>query len=278
MLWQWWATLLAFCWQWPCIRSCSGHDSPYSYESTLPLPLSKLHQLLSGVGPRVAKSLYAKKPLHISVCSYILILSIFTQHYCEGVPVYPEDSWLRWKDWLMSHRWQVIDPNLNLDLLFPVFLHYLIPENFLSPGFFYFWSKLLKKTSRITETLKCLWKSLSRVQLFVTPWTIQSMEFSRPGTGVGSLSLLQWIFLTQELIQPLLHCRQILYQLSYQGSPHDVCSLFLDSSAEILFYMHMCRGRKNKCGKILRTGESQWRVYGCSIYIIWLFLWVGNSK
>ena len=24
------------------------------------------------------------------------------------------------------------------------------------------------------------WKSLSRVQLFVTPWTIQSMEFSRP--------------------------------------------------------------------------------------------------
>ena len=25
-----------------------------------------------------------------------------------------------------------------------------------------------------------MWKSLSRVQLFVTPWTIQSMEFSRP--------------------------------------------------------------------------------------------------
>ena len=52
-------------------------------------------------------------------------------------------------------------------------------------------------------------------------------------TGVGSLSLLQQIFLTQksifltqELIFPtqesnqgLLHCRQILYQLSYQGSP-----------------------------------------------------------
>ena len=38
-------------------------------------------------------------------------------------------------------------------------------------------------------------------------------------TGVGSLSLLQRIFLTQELNQGLLHCRQILYQLSYQGSP-----------------------------------------------------------
>ena len=38
-------------------------------------------------------------------------------------------------------------------------------------------------------------------------------------TRVGSLSLLQWIFLTQELNRGLLHCRQILYQLSYQGSP-----------------------------------------------------------
>ena len=38
-------------------------------------------------------------------------------------------------------------------------------------------------------------------------------------TGLGSLSLLQWIFLTQESNQGLLHFRQILYQLSYQGSP-----------------------------------------------------------
>ena len=35
-------------------------------------------------------------------------------------------------------------------------------------------------------------------------------------TGVGSLSLLQGIFPTQELNQGLLHCRWILYQLSYQ--------------------------------------------------------------
>ena len=38
-------------------------------------------------------------------------------------------------------------------------------------------------------------------------------------TGVGSLSLLQRIFPTQESNQGLLHCRQILYQLSHQGSP-----------------------------------------------------------
>ena len=37
-------------------------------------------------------------------------------------------------------------------------------------------------------------------------------------TGVGSLSLLQWIFPTQESNRGLLHYRQILYQLSYQGS------------------------------------------------------------
>ena len=37
-------------------------------------------------------------------------------------------------------------------------------------------------------------------------------------TGVGNLSLLQQIFPTQESNQDLLHCRWILYQLSYQGS------------------------------------------------------------
>ena len=103
------------------------------------------------------------------------------------------------------------------------------------------------------------WKSLSRVRLFVTPWTVRSMGFSRPGywsgqpfpspgdlpnpqidprspalqadslpaeppgkpknIGIGSLSLLQWIFLTQKSNRNLLHCRQILYRLSYQGSP-----------------------------------------------------------
>ena len=36
---------------------------------------------------------------------------------------------------------------------------------------------------------------------------------------MGSVSLLQWIFLTQESNRGLLHCRQILYQLSYEGSP-----------------------------------------------------------
>ena len=38
-------------------------------------------------------------------------------------------------------------------------------------------------------------------------------------TGVGSPSFLQGIFQAQESNWGLLHCRWILYQLSYQGSP-----------------------------------------------------------
>ena len=52
---------------------------------------------------------------------------------------------------------------------------------------------------------------------------VDSLSSESPGkpknTGVGSLSLLQGIFLTQESNWGLLHCRWILYQLSYQGSP-----------------------------------------------------------
>ena len=42
-------------------------------------------------------------------------------------------------------------------------------------------------------------------------------------TDVGTLSLLQGIFLTQESNQGLLLCRRILYQLSYQGSHVYIC-------------------------------------------------------
>ena len=97
-------------------------------------------------------------------------------------------------------------------------------------------------------------ESHSIVSLFVTPWIIQSIEFSRPeywsglpcsppgdlpnpgigprssalqadslpaepqgkpkNIGVSGLSLHQWIFPTQESNWGLSHCRWILYQLS----------------------------------------------------------------
>ena len=46
-------------------------------------------------------------------------------------------------------------------------------------------------------------------------------------TEVDSLSLLHVIFPMQELNRGLLHCRQILYQLSYQGSPLIGCFALL---------------------------------------------------
>ena len=112
--------------------------------------------------------------------------------------------------------------------------------------------------------LCALLKSLSCIQIFVTPWTIvheaplsigilqarileriaitppgdlpnsgiesmspalqaDSLPSEPPGkpksTGVGNLSLLQGNVPTQELNRGLLQCRQILYHLSYQGSP-----------------------------------------------------------
>ena len=76
-----------------------------------------------------------------------------------------------------------------------------------------------------------LWKkerkkvnSLICAQLFATPWTVASTELLRAwdflakSTGVGCHFLLQGIFLTQGSNPGLLHCRQMLYHLSHQGS------------------------------------------------------------
>ena len=51
---------------------------------------------------------------------------------------------------------------------------------------------------------------------FFTSWATREAQDTR----VGSLSLLQRIFLSQVSNWGLLHCRRILYQLSYQGSPY----------------------------------------------------------
>ena len=59
---------------------------------------------------------------------------------------------------------------------------------------------------------------------FATPWTVArqaplTMDFPGKITGVGCHFLLQGIFPIQGLNSSLLYCRQILYQLSYQGIP-----------------------------------------------------------
>ena len=131
---------------------------------------------------------------------------------------------------------------------------------------------------------KWKWKSLSRVWLFATPCTIQSMEFSRPeywsgypfpspgnlpNPGIeprsptlqadtlpaepqGSSRILEWIaypfsrgiFPAQESKWCIVHCRQILYQLSYQESPW--------------MQGHPSKGYKNYCSYMI---QSQFQKY-----------------
>ena len=65
---------------------------------------------------------------------------------------------------------------------------------------------------------KWKWKSLSSVQLSATPWTIQSVEFSRPEYWLWVAIPFQGIFPTQGSNPGLPHCRWILYQLNRQES------------------------------------------------------------
>ena len=77
-----------------------------------------------------------------------------------------------------------------------------------------------------------------------------STSWNSPGqnTGVGSLSLLQRIFPTQGLNQGLLHCRQIVYQLSYEGSPYDSNYLTTKSQqlkSKVMILFHRNRQENN---------------------------------
>ena len=74
--------------------------------------------------------------------------------------------------------------------------------------FFTVWATRVKSES---ESCSVLSHSLWPHGLY-SPWNSPVQN-----TGVGSLSLLQGVFLTQESNQGLLHCRQILHQSTRQG-------------------------------------------------------------
>ena len=86
------------------------------------------------------------------------------------------------------------------------------------PGIFL---NILQLTGQFPTSRKV--KSLSHVRLFATTGLqptrlLHPRNFPSKSTGVGCHFLLQKIFPTQELNPGLLHCRQMLYRLSYQGS------------------------------------------------------------
>ena len=89
-------------------------------------------------------------------------------------------------------------------------------------------------------------------------------------TGMGSLSLLQWIFLTQESNWGLLHCRRTLYQLRYRGSPvADEKTLINSLLISLILYMGKLKDRQNKKwpqrSLILRSLQT-----GLSSQSVWL--------
>ena len=98
---------------------------------------------------------------------------------------------------------------------------------------------------------KWKWKSLSRVWLFATPCQ---------NTGVGSLSLLQGIFPTQGSNPGLLHCRQILYQLSHQGSPRILEWIIVSPTIKFYFKFWICGISSDEVSSVAQlcpTHESQ---------------------
>ena len=74
-------------------------------------------------------------------------------------------------------------------------------------------TNILPCSEWVSESLSVVSNSLWPHGLY-SPWNSPGQN-----AGVGSLSLLQGIFPTQGLNPSLPHCRQILYQLSHQGSP-----------------------------------------------------------
>ena len=145
--------------------------------------------------------------------------------------------------------------------------------------------KTQRSLKYIIYIYKWKWKPLSRVWLFVTPRTVQSMELNN---GVGSCSLLQGIFPTQGSNPGLPHCRWILYQLSHKGRPRIlewVASSFSSGSSwprnrigvsyiaggfftSWAFYWFLLE-RKSVTGKVIYfppPGYAVWSFCGCPFF------------
>ena len=109
-----------------------------------------------------------------------------------------------------SHSWEELEIILTLGLTQNQcsWLHTILPNRF-----------YVQKN----ESESVSWSS--HVKLFVTPWTVAhqpplSMELSRQDYWSRLPFLAPGDLLDSRSNLGLLHCRQILYHLSHQGSPH----------------------------------------------------------
>ena len=94
-----------------------------------------------------------------------------------------------------------------------------------------------------------------------------SVHGDSPGknTGVGCHVLLQGIFPTQELNRSLLHCRQILYQLSYQGNPPAILLLVIHPGKMKALNQKM---HAPQCSQ--RFLAKTWKQNKCSLTAEWI--------
>ena len=106
--------------------------------------------------------------------------------------------------------------------------------------FFELWIKGAQLCPTLCDPMNC------KPTRLLCPW-----DFPNKNTGVDCHFLLQEIFPTQGLNPRLLHCRQMLYHLSYQGATTFVV-IFYGSNRKL---MHRSQGHCNTGGHDL----LQWR-------------------
>ena len=131
------------------------------------------------------------------ILSIRIIGSVDLRPFCQAVPQeHQVDMCFHQKDQgSLSH---FTTSSSALDIIILEHFHWEVGEDSFSVTFL--WSMWSASESRSVVS-----------DFSATPWTIQSMEFSRPEYGVGSLSLLWGIFPTQGSNQGVPLCRWILY-------------------------------------------------------------------
>ena len=117
---------------------------------------------------------------------------------------------------LPGHSFSQVPVGWHWTLSFLLFHFFLLKLIWNLPGII---AECIKAEHQCAYLNKWRWKSLSHVRLFATPWTVQSMEFSRPEYWSGYSFPSSGDLPNQGSNAGLPHCRWILYQLSHQGSP-----------------------------------------------------------
>ena len=94
-------------------------------------------------------------------------------------------------------------------------------------------------------------------------------------TGVGCHSLFQGIFTTQGSNPGLLHCRQILYCLSHQGSPRSLprALYVLETQETLEFQRNVCLCESGELRTLSPERQGQTTVGSLVYELILLFQW-----